>query len=410
MIQKEKNRTSLLFLMAFVPCLSFSQTSNNGVLSLKAGTVLSSVYPVDNNAGAQIINDGELLFYDDFKNNGTTGFTSGASTGKTRFLGIKTSLLAISGSGKHDVYNIEFNSNSDYQVSSGINVAGTADFQNGIINYSGDGLLSFGNNAVTLNASDASHVMGAVVKKGNKEFVFPVGDGGKFRPASISAPSELDASFTGEYVFDNPNSLYSLSSKEASVGLIDEAEYWTIKRTDSGLSNVFVTLKWDDATTPAALLTEPIDELHVVRWDDVNKLWIDEGGTVDWSRKEVVTVSESLGSYGVFTLARILPISGKVVIVDHPGISPNGDGVNDELEVIGLESYPDNKVTVFDRFGKVVFETTGYNTKGNVFKGFFHGDSGKILPIGTYFYTVDYLDTATGRRVRKTNYLYINLR
>jgi len=94
----------------------------------------------------------------------------------------------------------------------------------------------------------------------------------------------------------------------------------------------------------------------------------------------------------------------------HPGISPNGDGINDELMIEGLSSYPDNKVTVFDRFGKIVFETKSYNSKGNVFKGFTDQNSSEVLPLGTYFYTVDYFDTLTGRRVKKSNYLYINLR
>jgi gliding motility-associated-like protein len=41
--------------------------------------------------------------------------------------------------------------------------------------------------------------------------------------------------------------------------------------------------------------------------------------------------------------------------------SPNGDGQNDVWEIVGVEKYPDCQVTIYDRWGQVVFEATGYN-------------------------------------------------
>jgi gliding motility-associated-like protein len=410
MVQREKSRDSLLFLMALAPCLCFSQTSNKGVVYVKPGTVLSTVYSFENKQGAELVNDGELYVYNDFKNDGKVGFTNGLTSGMTRFHGQKVTAQVLSGMGSSEAYNVEFNNLPGFEISNGLTVFGKADFQNGVVGSGG--FLSFEKDAIAENADNASYVAGSVVKKGNKVFSYPVGDGGKYRPVSISAPSEAGAAFAGEYVFKNPNALYPVANLEPSLSLINAAEYWKIKRTDSGTSNVFVTLKWDEATTPSAIFTDPVEDIHVVRWDDVKQLWIDEGGAVDLSKKEVVTVSQSLGNYGVFTLARVKTDtnSGEKIVTITPGISPNGDGVNDELIIQGLDAHPNNRLTVFDRLGKVVFDTTSYNTRGNVFKGFLSENSNTILPLGTYFYTVDYLDEATGRRVKKSNYLYINLR
>jgi gliding motility-associated-like protein len=73
------------------------------------------------------------------------------------------------------------------------------------------------------------------------------------------------------------------------------------------------------------------------------------------------------------------------------GFSPNGDGNNDTWYIKGIESYPNNIVKVFDRWGLLVYQKSGYeNTiapwdgRGNV--GQF---AGKLVERGTYFYIVE---------------------
>jgi gliding motility-associated-like protein len=416
MVQREKSRDSVLFLMALAPCLCLAQTSNNGVFCVKPGTVLSTISSFNNNQGAEFVNDGELFVYDDFKNDGKVGFTSGVKSGLTRLYGQKTVAQALSGAGTSEVYNVEFNNVPGFAITNALAVSGNADFRNGVV--ATEGLLTFEKDATVDMSNDASFVKGTVVKKGNNAFTFPVGSGSMVRPVSITAPTEQGAVFTGKYVFENPNGLYPVNKLDPSLKMVNDAEYWEIKRTDAGTSNVVVTLTWDAATTPAAIFAGPETEIVVVRWDAAKNLWINEGGVVDSAKKQVITVASSLGDYGVFTLARSIPgvdpvdpvVPGDKAVAVAAGLSPDGDGINDELVIAGLEAHPDNKLTVFDRVGKVVFETTAYNTKGNVFKGFMNEGGNKVLPLGTYFYTVDYLDEATGRRVKKTNYLYINLR
>lgn len=81
---------------------------------------------------------------------------------------------------------------------------------------------------------------------------------------------------------------------------------------------------------------------------------------------------------------------GQILITNELGsvevynvVTPNNDGHHDYLKIKNIASYPENTVSVFDRSGKVVFSTVGYNST-NAFRGI--SDSGKELPEGNYFY------------------------
>ena len=63
--------------------------------------------------------------------------------------------------------------------------------------------------------------------------------------------------------------------------------------------------------------------------------------------------------------------------------TPNGDGINDKWRIDYLNTYPNNRVQIFNRGGTLIFESRGYNTPwdGN-FKG-------KPLPFDTYYYIIE---------------------
>lgn len=93
-------------------------------------------------------------------------------------------------------------------------------------------------------------------------------------------------------------------------------------------------------------------------------------------------------------------VSGDVMA--YNAVSPNGDGKNDVFHIAFIdviEETRQNKVTIFNRWGDVVFETENYNNTTNVFSG--NGKSGKELPSGTYFYRIEY---QSGRK-SETGYL-----
>jgi gliding motility-associated-like protein len=73
----------------------------------------------------------------------------------------------------------------------------------------------------------------------------------------------------------------------------------------------------------------------------------------------------------------------------YSGISPNGDGMNDFLIIYGADRYPDNKLSIYNRWGNLIYEESGYGHNGVFFEGYATGSS-TLLPDGVYFYVFEY--------------------
>src|SRR6185503_4113992 len=88
----------------------------------------------------------------------------------------------------------------------------------------------------------------------------------------------------------------------------------------------------------------------------------------------------------------------------HQGVSPNGDGINDVLTIENISRYPDNKLSVMNRNGQLVYEASGYDNSSKVFDG--HSNkNGKMQLPGTYFYQLDY--TVNGTVKHKTGFIVL---
>ncbi|RXK50640.1 gliding motility-associated C-terminal domain-containing protein, partial [Aquirufa rosea] len=85
------------------------------------------------------------------------------------------------------------------------------------------------------------------------------------------------------------------------------------------------------------------------------------------------------------------------------GISPNGDGKNDKLIIPGILGTK-NTLTIFNRWGEVVFETKDYKNDwgGESTNAFILKDG--ILPDGVYYYIVDFY----GVKPNISTYIFIN--
>ncbi|MBU2998090.1 gliding motility-associated C-terminal domain-containing protein [Cellulophaga baltica] len=105
-----------------------------------------------------------------------------------------------------------------------------------------------------------------------------------------------------------------------------------------------------------------------------------------------------------------LAVTGEEIEVFNV-ITPNGDGAHDELIITGLENFPNNTLKIYNRWGVLVYQTKAYNTQGNVFDGTSTGrvtvNTDSKLPVGTYFYILDYED-AVNNKQQLSGYIYIN--
>jgi gliding motility-associated-like protein len=76
-----------------------------------------------------------------------------------------------------------------------------------------------------------------------------------------------------------------------------------------------------------------------------------------------------------------------ITVLKTPGIpntfSPNGDGIHDRWEIKYLDTYPGATIEIFNRYGQLVFRSTGY---AKSWDGTYNGQP---LPVGTYYYIIN---------------------
>ncbi|HEY0740885.1 MAG TPA: FG-GAP-like repeat-containing protein [Chryseosolibacter sp.] len=81
-----------------------------------------------------------------------------------------------------------------------------------------------------------------------------------------------------------------------------------------------------------------------------------------------------------------IEVSSEVEI--YNAVAPNSSGDNKFFRILNLPE--DNKVSVFSRWGDVVYEAEGYDNNTVRFEGI--GTGGTALPSATYFYKIEYYD------------------
>ncbi len=89
----------------------------------------------------------------------------------------------------------------------------------------------------------------------------------------------------------------------------------------------------------------------------------------------------------------------------------SADAEGGVFTIRNIEHYPQNKVTIYNRWGVIVYQTEGYDNKENAFKGVSKGretiKKEEGLPVGVYYYTIYYVNKDGVART-KVGYLYIN--
>ena len=98
------------------------------------------------------------------------------------------------------------------------------------------------------------------------------------------------------------------------------------------------------------------------------------------------------------------------ILIPYNAISLNDDNKNDYFHIEGIEKYPDNIVRIYNKGGLKVFDVVGYDNKNQSFKGFTEGEvavkKSLELPVGTYFYFIEYTDE-NHQLQRKKGWLYL---
>jgi gliding motility-associated-like protein len=82
-------------------------------------------------------------------------------------------------------------------------------------------------------------------------------------------------------------------------------------------------------------------------------------------------------------------------------ITPNGDGLNDNLFFPCISQVDGARLLVWHRWGLIVYEDNNYKNDWN---GTLKGE---LLPAGTYWYSIEFVDPETDEPVKVVNYFMI---
>lgn len=393
-----------------------AQLVNNAEMKVSPGTLMAVYSDFKNNSSGEFINDGQLHIFNHWTNDGKIDFTA-SEQGITYFTGYEEQIIDGEIASKivyTNFKNISFKNVAalkPFLLAADINIWGTANFQNGIIDAdSYNGKVIFQSNATHSNAGNKSFIDGKVRKIGDAAFEYPIGDANYYRPLLHGISNKNLDAYTSHYFFENSDSVYPHFSKQDNIKLIDDREYWEISK-DSGQSKIVLTLTLNPETTPDSIYNDiPGTSIQIVRWDTIIGQWVIEGGDTDIDK---TMVTAQVSDYGIFTLARVADnsnIEKDQELVVYNALSPNDDGKNDFFHIKGIEKYPENSVEIYNRWGVMVFQTSGYNESDRVFKGYSDALStvnrGAGLPTGTYYYILKYNNGKTSKQ--KAGYLYIN--
>lgn len=140
--------------------------------------------------------------------------------------------------------------------------------------------------------------------------------------------------------------------------------------------------------------------------DEVSYTWQDESGVTLGTGRTLDFVNAMGGQVNLpSTINLVLEINGceftesiylENALCEIPkGISPNGDGLNDNFDLSGMSV---KHITIFNRYGTKVYSKSNYT---NEWYG--QSDKGKELPDGTYYYVIE---TSSGESI--TGWVYVN--
>jgi gliding motility-associated-like protein len=97
----------------------------------------------------------------------------------------------------------------------------------------------------------------------------------------------------------------------------------------------------------------------------------------------------------IVSVSNTISVEKPLAIYAPNAFSPDGDGVNDEFNIVGQGAI-DYKLEIFNRWGQMVFKAQDMNT---AWSGDFQGSP---APMGTYVYKVKTKGFSGGEKMLKT--------
>jgi len=209
-----------------------------------------------------------------------------------------------------------------------------------------------------------------------------------------SSVNKLNTAYNYTYYSDA-----ALQSQVSNFNAVGSTGTYYVKAVNAGGCQTVATIHVKINPLPVLKITDPADgslttasltSAAITAGSDAGlrfNYFTDAGLTTPLSDPDHVTQS------GVFYILATNPVTGCVIkgsvkiLLNTASLfiptlfTPNGDGINDTFVIKGIESYPDNNLEIFNRWGNKVFAANGYGLSQKNWNG-----SGLLE--GTYYYVL----------------------
>lgn len=247
------------------------------------------------------------------------------------------------------------NSGTGVQVVGTCTVAGMLTMEQGLVHTQANDLLVLLHGATSTDGSDNSHVNGPMMKIGNSDFVFPVGNNGQWRRIGISGINDQDTEFTAQYIALPPSNTALLGPDLFTVSTL---EHWTLARTGT-VDNAHVKLFWEDASASGL---PACNTLVTAFWDGT--LWQGTGSTTTGScignDAGTVQTNDPLATFDVLTFGASSGSIGMAEITLRSGPSATPLPASEVVTFTGVGGM--GGARVIDSQGRTMNATFEHNT------------------------------------------------
>lgn len=211
------------------------------------------------------------------------------------------------------------------------------------------------------------------------------------------------------YEWTGPNSFTDSGSEIIVLDLTaDNQGYYIVTATDSNgcssMDSLFLSVITDvPAVAGGDSVLCPGETLSLTGMGGDSFQWAGPAGFSSEEQNPLVTTSTDFEHSGIYFLtvvdsngclgydSLLVDISNNADCMFIPNlVTPDGDTKNDSWEVLGIESYPDAEVEIYNRWGNLIYAASPYNNdwQGEVNKGTSVGGAENKVPVGTYYYII----------------------
>ncbi|MGQ0740588.1 MAG: beta strand repeat-containing protein [Bacteroidota bacterium] len=275
-------------------------------MTLASGAPISTRGDFTINTGTTFNANGQAIsITGNFANSGT--FTSGTQT--TTFNG--AAAQSIGGTTATTFSSLTINNTSGgVSLSQDASVTGTMTFTSGVFTSTSTNILTINDGAGVAGASNSSYLDGPMIKLGNDDFTFPIGDpAGSYHRLRLDNTGGANGdSYTAEYFRASAKGLGTVSSPLYAVS---NCEYWTLAQ-NSGTSTPNLHVSWT-ANSPCGgnAYTTSLTGLTVARLNA--GAWVLANGTDQAATGTVGTggdgtvADNGISLFGTFALGNTAP-------------------------------------------------------------------------------------------------------